>query len=125
MLSTQNFKLLNQPSKKFRSRYIGPYIIIDKISSQAHKLDLPSSMQEYPVFYIWLSKEFNSSSSELEVPDDIPTYNDFIYDHNIFHVHYIIDKKSLHIHQLMQKTHPFPLKSSGKDMILPKTLGNL
>ena len=25
MLNTQNLKLLNQPSKKFRSRYIGPY----------------------------------------------------------------------------------------------------
>jgi hypothetical protein len=25
MLSTQNLKLLNQPSKKFRSRYVGPY----------------------------------------------------------------------------------------------------
>ena len=35
MLSTQNLKLLNQPGKKFRSRYIGPYKIIEKISSQA------------------------------------------------------------------------------------------
>ena len=30
MLSTQNLKLLNQPSEKFRSRYIGPYKILEK-----------------------------------------------------------------------------------------------
>ena len=28
MLNTQNLKLLNQPSKKFHSRYINPYKII-------------------------------------------------------------------------------------------------
>ena len=38
MLNTPNLKLLNQSSKKFRSRYIGPYKIIEKISSQAYKL---------------------------------------------------------------------------------------
>ena len=38
MLSTMNLKLLNQPSKKFRSRYIGPYTIIKIISSQAYEL---------------------------------------------------------------------------------------
>ncbi len=30
MLNTQNLKLLNQPSKKFRSRCICPYTMIDK-----------------------------------------------------------------------------------------------
>ncbi len=49
MLSTQNLKLLNQPSKKFRARYIGPYNITEKISSQAYKLDLPSNMKAHPV----------------------------------------------------------------------------
>ena len=41
MLKTQNLKLLNHPSNKFRSRYIGPYKVIEKLSSQAYKLDLP------------------------------------------------------------------------------------
>jgi hypothetical protein len=64
MLSTINLKLLNQPSKKFRSRYIGPYKIIEKISSQAFKLDLPSTMKVHPVFRISLLKDVNSLSPE-------------------------------------------------------------
>ncbi len=56
MLSTQNLKLLNQPRKKFRSRYIGPYKIIEKISSQAYKLELPLNMKVHPVFHIGLLK---------------------------------------------------------------------
>ena len=45
MFNTQNLKLLNQPSKKFRSRYISPYKIIEKIPSQAYKLDLLLNMK--------------------------------------------------------------------------------
>ena len=93
MLSTRNLKLLNQPSKKFRSRYIGPYKIIDKISSQANKLDLASNMKVHSVFHIRLLKEFNYSPNGSEIPDDIPSSNDFIYGDVTFHVHFIIDHK--------------------------------
>jgi hypothetical protein len=78
MLNTQNLKLLNQPSKKFRSRYIGPYKIIDKISSQAYKLDLPSNMKVHHVFNIGLWKEFNYSAHGSEIPDDIPLSNNLL-----------------------------------------------
>ena len=56
MLNTQNVKLLNQPRSKIRSRYIGPNKIIDKISSQAYKLDLPSNMKVHHVVHIGLLK---------------------------------------------------------------------
>ena len=93
MLSTINLKLLNQPSKKFRSRYIGPYKNIEKISSQAFKLDLPSNMEVHSVFHISLLKEFNSLSPETKVPDNIPSSNDMIYGDDKFFVHSIIDHK--------------------------------
>jgi hypothetical protein len=93
MLSTQNLKLLNQPSKKFRSRFIGPYKITEKISSQAYKLDLPSNMKVHPVFHIGLLKEFNSLSPDLEIPDDIPSSNDLIFGDDTFFVHSIVDHK--------------------------------
>ena len=83
----------NQPSKKFRSRYIGPYKNIDKIFSQACKLDLPSNMMIHPVFHIGLLKNFNYLPHGSEVPDDIPLSNDFIYGNDTFHVHSIIDHK--------------------------------
>ena len=91
MISTQNLKLVNQPSKKFCSRYVGPYKIIEKISSQAFKLDLPSNMKVHPVFHISLLKEFNSLTPETEIPDNIPSSNDMIYGDDTFFVHSIIN----------------------------------
>jgi hypothetical protein len=92
-IDTENLILLNQPSKKFRSRYIGPYTIIDKISSQGYKLNLPSNMKVHHVFQIGLLKEINSSPHGSEVPDGIPSSNDLICGDSIFHVHSIIDHK--------------------------------
>jgi hypothetical protein len=94
MLSTPNLKLLNQSSNKFRSRYIGPYKVIDKISSQAYKFELPTSMKIHPVFHISLVKEFNSLSLYLEIPDDIPSYsNYFVYGDDMFYAHSIVEHK--------------------------------
>jgi hypothetical protein len=93
MLSTINLKLLNQPSKKFRSRYIGPFKIIEKISSQVFKLELPSNMKVHPVFHISLVKEFNSLFPETKVHDNIPSSNDMIYGNDTFFVHSITDHK--------------------------------
>ena len=68
MLSTQNLKLLNQPSKKFRSRFTGPYEITKKISSQAYQLKLPGSMKVHPVFHVSLLKPYFSAHPDADVP---------------------------------------------------------
>jgi hypothetical protein len=42
------------PSGKLDYKLIGPYTILGKVSSRAYMLDLPPSIQLYPVFYILL-----------------------------------------------------------------------
>ncbi len=116
-LVLKNLKLLNQPSKKFRARYIGPYTIIEKIYSQAHKLDLPSSMKVCPVFHFGLLKYFFSSSPESEVSDNISSTNDLVYGDDTFFVHSIIDHK-IAPHPLTYEKGPallFKVKWEGDD----------
>ena len=48
LLNTQNLKLKTQPNKKLRQRFIGPFPIISKISSQAYKLELPPEISIHP-----------------------------------------------------------------------------
>ena len=98
LLSTENLKLLNQPSKKFKTRFIGPYKIEKKISSQAYKLTLPRTMKMHPVFHISLLREYTSDNPENDVPDEIPAINDRKYGDDEYFVHSIID----------HKTAPFP-----------------
>jgi len=50
-------------------------------------------MKVHPVFHIGLLKGFNSSPHGSELPDDIPSSNDFIYGDDTFHVQSIIDHK--------------------------------
>jgi hypothetical protein len=93
MLSTQNLKLLNQPSKKFRSRYIGPYKILEEISSQAYKFELPTNMKVHTVFYFGLLKYVFSVTPTIEIVDDILTSNYFVYGDDHYHVHSLVDHK--------------------------------
>ncbi len=103
MLNTQNLNLLNQPSKKFRSRYISPYKILEKISFQDYKLDLPLNMKVHPIFNIGFLKEFNSSPHESEAPDDIPLSNDVFNGGDTFMSTPLLVIKSLLTLKLMPK----------------------
>jgi hypothetical protein len=125
MLSTQILKLLNQPSKKFRSRYIGLYKIIEKISSQAYKLELPPKMKVQPVFRIGLLKHVSSLTPTIEIPDDIPTSTDFVYGADHYHVHSLLDHKIAPRPQSYAKAMPFCFELDGRDMIFWRILGNL
>jgi len=100
LLSTKNLKLHNQPSKKFKTRYIGPYLIERKINSQAYRLKLPKTMKVHPVFHISLLREYCSEVPELDEQDNIPAVNDRMYGDDDYHIHSIVD----------HKTAPFPEK---------------
>jgi len=52
LLSTKNLVFKKRPSKKLTERYVGPYTIEEVMSSNAVKLQLPSSMRIYPVVNI-------------------------------------------------------------------------
>jgi hypothetical protein len=76
-LSTANLLIRNQPCKKFRQRFVGPYKIITKISAQAYKLRLPPSFDCHNVFHISKLRPCSvpgiapdSAPSEIESPAD-------------------------------------------------------
>ncbi|QRV98260.1 Retrotransposable element Tf2 protein [Ceratobasidium sp. AG-Ba] len=47
-----------RPSKKLDSKKLGPFVIIEKISSHTYRLDLPKTMKSYNVFHINLLAPF-------------------------------------------------------------------
>eukprot|EP00873_Tetraselmis_striata_P010893 jgi/Tetstr1/431157/TSEL_020869.t1 len=51
-LSTEHLLKRNQPTRKFRQRYIGPYPVTAKISSQAYHLRRPPTFDCHNVFHI-------------------------------------------------------------------------
>ena len=86
-LSTEHLLLHDQPSKKFRQRFIGPYPVVNKISSQAYELRLPQTMKCHNVFHV--SRLRPCESADVQ-PDFIPTSvekprAEFIVDHIVDH----------------------------------------
>ena len=54
LLSTKNLAI--QGPMKLATRFVGLFYIIIRIKTQSYKLDLYSSLQLHPVFYIFLLK---------------------------------------------------------------------
>ena len=54
-MSTKDLVFKERPTKKLTERYIGPYVIEEVVSSNAVKLQLPSSMRIHPVINVsWI-----------------------------------------------------------------------
>eukprot|EP00873_Tetraselmis_striata_P022651 jgi/Tetstr1/442915/TSEL_030978.t1 len=69
-LSTEHLLILNQPARKFRQRYIGPYPVTAKISSQAYRLRLPPTFDCHNVFHISRLRQCVNPDAQ---PDTIPS----------------------------------------------------
>jgi hypothetical protein len=70
LLSTEHLALKNQPSSKFKQRWIGPYSIRRAISAVAYELLLPRSLKIHPVFHISLLKPYREDA--LNPPPSAP-----------------------------------------------------
>ena len=80
LLSTQNMRFKETPAKLQR-RYVGPFRIIERIGTQAYRLQLPDEWWKiHDVFHVHLLKPFrrgewtaasSSALPELDVEDDV------------------------------------------------------
>ena len=67
LLSGTHITLASQstrPSRKLIGKFIGPYKILDKISSVSYKLELPNTMKIHPVFHVSLLRRYTSNNDE-------------------------------------------------------------
>eukprot|EP00873_Tetraselmis_striata_P035177 jgi/Tetstr1/455441/TSEL_042270.t1 len=69
-LSTEHLLIRNQPARKFRQRYIGPYPVTAKISSQAYRLRLPPTFDCHNVFHVSRLRQCVNPDAQ---PDTIPS----------------------------------------------------
>eukprot|EP00873_Tetraselmis_striata_P039474 jgi/Tetstr1/459738/TSEL_005091.t1 len=69
-LSTEHLLVRNQPARTFRQRYIGPYPVTAKISSQAYRLRLPPTFGCHNVFHISRLRQCVNPDTQ---PDTIPS----------------------------------------------------
>jgi hypothetical protein len=68
LLSTQNLRLPvgTTRAKKFASRWIGPFSVVDRIAdSRAYRLDLPSHIHLHPTFHVSFLNLMSTTLSHL------------------------------------------------------------
>ena len=69
LLSTKNIRFRRCPTKLQR-RYVGPFKIIQKISSVAYRLQLPDEWSIHPVFHVSLLKPWRESQWSCPVEEE-------------------------------------------------------
>ena len=90
-LSTRFIKT-TRPAKKLDNRYLGPFVIKDKISSHAFRLELPTTMRIHNVFHVSLLEPYHENTlpgriqpppPPVEVNGDVEYEVEAILDHKI------------------------------------------
>jgi hypothetical protein len=80
-----------RPSKKLDWKRLGPYPILERIGTQAYRLQLPSSMKIHPVFHVSLLDRYVESDIPSRVVPPPPPV--IVKDQVEFEVEDILDSK--------------------------------
>ena len=83
-----------RPSKKLDWKRLGPYLIEEKIGTQAYRLQLPPSLKVHPVFHVSLLDRYNESDIPGRVqpsPPPVIVENQLEYE-----VEEVLDSRLLH-----------------------------
>jgi transposase InsO family protein len=99
LLSTKNLRF-KIPKKKLWKRFIGPLQVIDRVGSNAYRLQLPSEWRMHNVFNIEYLEPFKGSGEEdTEFPNALA-----IDDHDEYEIEEVLDKtsKGRHTHYLVK-----------------------
>jgi len=72
LLSTEHLKLPSSVSRKFNSRWIGPYPIRRAVSPVAYELLLPRTLRVHPVFHVSLLKAYREDPDINPSPPSPP-----------------------------------------------------
>ena len=83
-----------RPSKKLDWKRLGPFPILERIGTQAYRLELPSSMKIHPVFHISLLDRYIESDIPTRVQ---PPPQPVIVDNQVeFEAEEVLDSKIMH-----------------------------
>ena len=101
MLSTANLQAqvdCHRPSRKLTPKFIGPFQVLQVVSTNAYKLELPASLGRlHPVFHVSLLKKHIPSTPEFQ--DRITPPSPILFDLHSepeFEVECILDKRIVH-----------------------------
>lgn len=80
LLSTKNLKLKTTGPRKLFPKWIGPFIVVERIGTVAYRLELPPSMRCHPVFHVSNLQPYRSDGRVQPPPAPIEVDNDLEYE---------------------------------------------
>jgi hypothetical protein len=100
----------NEPSRKLRPRYIGPFAITRRIGQVAFKLDLPPTMRIHPVFHASNLVPYEERGhANLIPPEETPPPPVSVHGREEYEVESILDERTWHgKHQYLIKWKGWP-----------------
>jgi hypothetical protein len=82
-----------RPTRKLTPRFLGPFKVIQVVSSTAYKLDLPSNMNIHPVFHVSLLKNYHPNPEEFPDRQVQPPPPVIVGGQSEYEVERILDKR--------------------------------